>query len=178
MAYNMYDLEQKKMVTSVKVQFRENEFLGERTLIDEYLVTVDIDDDDDKERLTQGETSARPATLSVSTPYTRTPSTSAATAPPAKRSHFKVPLPLLSRRISDDLYRTSPNKRPHIHDFNPPASTDRITLRDRNTIRTPSRFVDKPRQSNNSVDRVLDDLNRATRDKATPPWSKTTNPLR
>ncbi|RHY09728.1 hypothetical protein DYB26_001869 [Aphanomyces astaci] len=102
-AYKLYHLDQKRMVTIVQVQFRENEFLGERAQIDEYLVTADADDDDE-DGLTEGGTSARPATAYVSTPYTRVPSRSAAAAPPAKRSHFKI-LPL-SQRISDDLYRT------------------------------------------------------------------------
>ncbi|RQM28534.1 hypothetical protein B5M09_011755, partial [Aphanomyces astaci] len=62
---------------------------------------------------------------------------------------------------------TRPNKQlMTMDDFNAPASTNRMTLRDRNTIRTPSRFIDEPRQPNNSVDRDLDDLNRATRDIA------------
>ncbi|RHY44695.1 hypothetical protein DYB30_004655 [Aphanomyces astaci] len=54
------------------IQFRENEFLGERAQIDEYLVTADADDDDE-DGLTEGGTSARPATAYVSTPYTRAP---------------------------------------------------------------------------------------------------------
>ncbi|ETV69588.1 hypothetical protein H257_14726 [Aphanomyces astaci] len=160
-AYKLYDLEQKKMVTSVQVQFRENEFLGERTPIDEYLVTVDDDDDDDEEGSLKGRRPlAQP--LHPRRRHTRAPSTNAAAAPPVKRSHFMVPPPPLPRRISDDLYRTRkvnaylrvitrPNKQlMTMDDFNAPASTNRMTLRDRNTIRTPSRFIDEPRQPNNS----------------------------
>ncbi|RQM20751.1 hypothetical protein B5M09_011523 [Aphanomyces astaci] len=104
-AYKLYDLEQKKMVTSVQVQFRENEFLGERTPIDEYLVTVDDDDDDDEEGSLKGRRPlAQP--LHPRRRHTRAPSTSAAATLPDKRSHFMVPPPPLPRGISDDLYRT------------------------------------------------------------------------
>ncbi|RHY23895.1 hypothetical protein DYB32_009036 [Aphanomyces invadans] len=83
-AYKLYDLEHQKMVTSVHVQFRENEFIGERTPIDEYLITTDDDDDDeDEEALIQGETYQPGLTT---TPMT-TPrhQTTTATKP---RSHF------------------------------------------------------------------------------------------
>ncbi|CAK4077123.1 unnamed protein product, partial [Aphanomyces euteiches] len=53
-AWKLYDLESNKMVTGVHVTFCEEEFLGERAKLDDYLVTTDdSDDDEDEETRTQ-----------------------------------------------------------------------------------------------------------------------------
>ncbi|RHY49535.1 hypothetical protein DYB38_011560, partial [Aphanomyces astaci] len=113
-AYKLYDLEHQKMVTSVQVEFRENEFPGVRTPIDEYLVTHDDDDDDDEE-LTQGEPVAtKPTSTPVTTSQPRM-------APP---SHFKPgKLALANERglaASNDGNVTTP-ARTNTHD---PAYSD------------------------------------------------------
>ena len=62
-AWKLYDLESNKMVTGVHVTFSEEEFLGDRTKLDDYLVTTD-DDDDDEVRTVRDERMAKPSTSS------------------------------------------------------------------------------------------------------------------
>ena len=69
------------MVTGVHVTFSEEEFLGDRTKLDDYLVTTDDDvDDDDEVRTGRDERTAKPSTSTVEV-----------RVPPTKPSHFKSP---------------------------------------------------------------------------------------
>ncbi|RHY63521.1 hypothetical protein DYB30_011848, partial [Aphanomyces astaci] len=186
-AYKLYDLEHQKMVTSVQVEFRENEFPGVRTPIDEYLVTHDDDDDDDEE-LTQGEPVAtKPTSTPVTTSQPRM-------APP---SHFKpgkrvtsTPTPrgmsTQAHFYPDSIVDGAVGGRPlsaltppatsrrdtmmTMDEFNSPPSDYRgMALRDRNKIRVPARFDgESARRSNTKqVANVIRDLDAATgRDRA------------
>ncbi|KAF0703216.1 hypothetical protein AaE_015489 [Aphanomyces astaci] len=186
-AYKLYDLEHQKMVTSVQVEFRENEFPGVRTPINEYLVTHDDDDDDDEE-LTQGEPVAtKPTSTPVTTSQPRM-------APP---SHFKpgkrvtsTPIPrgmsTQAHFYPDSIVDGAVGGRPlsaltppatsrrdtmmTMDEFNSPPSDYRgMALRDRNKIRVPARFDgESARRSNTKqVANVIRDLDAATgRDRA------------
>ncbi|KAF0704318.1 hypothetical protein AaE_015000 [Aphanomyces astaci] len=186
-AYKLYDLEHQKMVTSVQVEFRENEFPGVRTPIDEYLVTHDDDDDDDEE-LTQGEpVDTKPTSTPVTTSQPRM-------APP---SHFKpgkrvtsTPTPrgmsTQAHFYPDSIVDGAVGGRPlsaltppatsrrdtmmTMDEFNSPPSDYRgMALRDRNKIRVPARFDgESARRSNTKqVANVIRDLDAATgRDRA------------
>ncbi|KAF0740357.1 hypothetical protein Ae201684_004096 [Aphanomyces euteiches] len=48
-AWKLYDLKSKKMTTGVHVTFCEDEFLGDRSKLDDYLVTTDDSDDEEDE---------------------------------------------------------------------------------------------------------------------------------
>lgn len=50
-AWKLYDLQSNKMVTGVHVTFCEEEFLGDRSKLDDYLVTTDDSDDDEDEEI-------------------------------------------------------------------------------------------------------------------------------
>ncbi|KAH9158389.1 hypothetical protein LEN26_003012, partial [Aphanomyces euteiches] len=63
-AWKLYDLESKKMTTGVHVTFCEDEFLGDRSKLDDYLVTTDDSDDEEDEGIhTQSISQPAPPTV-------------------------------------------------------------------------------------------------------------------
>ncbi|KAH9109521.1 hypothetical protein AeMF1_015438, partial [Aphanomyces euteiches] len=157
-AYKLYDLEEHKTCTAVHVKFLENDFIGRRSKLDEYLVSHDDDDEEDDE-LTGNQTSptrslSRTASerFTLGTEQQRAPAGSLET-----KSHFKVPRDPTSQPRSniysasqrDHSYTRPDNASPTAHttdmrmatdDFNSPPPG--MTLRPRNSIRPPRRNFD------------------------------------
>ncbi|CAK4772023.1 unnamed protein product [Aphanomyces euteiches] len=141
-AWKLYDLESNKMVTGVHVTFCEEEFLGERAKLDDYLVTTDdSDDDEDEETRTQSTSRLAPTN---DKPTDKPPHHQAIrSAPPTTKRLFtrssvvdEQTKPTL--RLLDRFKRSDSGPRTH-DDRNVMPSG--MVLRPRNRLRPPSRDV-------------------------------------
>ncbi|CAK4194947.1 unnamed protein product, partial [Aphanomyces euteiches] len=152
-AWKLYDLESNKMVTGVHVTFSEGEFLGDRTKLDDYLVTTDDDDDDDEEVPSgSNEPRVKPPT-----------SSDEAQVPPQKPCHFRSP------QAIGLLDRFKKNKGGTLTGNDRTVTPSGMTLRPRSSLRPPSRELGNgqgsrtPTNDQLHVSENLDDLLRDMR---------------
>ncbi|KAF0739234.1 hypothetical protein Ae201684P_012854 [Aphanomyces euteiches] len=152
-AWKLYDLESNKMVTRVHITFSEGEFLGDRTKLDDYLVTTDDDDDDDEEVPSgNNEPRVKPPT-----------SSDEAQVPPQKPCHFRSP------QAIGLLDRFKKNKGGTLTGNDRTVTPSGMTLRPRSSLRPPSRELGNgqgsrtPTNDQLHVSENLDDLLRDTR---------------
>ncbi|KAH9079902.1 hypothetical protein Ae201684P_007611 [Aphanomyces euteiches] len=148
-AWKLYDLESNKMTTGVHVTFCEDEFLGDRSKLDDYLVTTDdSDDEEDEGIITQSTSQPAPPIVEPtdSTPRyqeTRDAIGAKGSAPSTPRRLFTGhPVGDQSSRrtlrLLDRLKRSDSGPRTH-DDRNVMPSG--MVLRPRDRLRPPSRDV-------------------------------------
>ncbi|KAH9071839.1 hypothetical protein Ae201684P_020098 [Aphanomyces euteiches] len=148
-AWKLYDLESKKMTTGFHVTFCEDEFLGDRSKLDDYLVTTDDSDDEEDEGIPTQSTS-QPAPPTVEPPDSTPRHQETREAIGAKGSTPSTPRRLFTGHpIGDQSSRPTLRLLDQFKrsDSGPPTHDDRnvmpsgMVLRPRDRLRPPSRVV-------------------------------------
>jgi hypothetical protein len=142
-AYKLYELEAQKTTTGVHVRFSENEVFGQKTPIDEYLVTQDDE---------EGEGEGRPTASTVvelSPPTTPTAAPQHDSEPPTTTRYFRTPEQATSKDDPKSHFRNANSAPPTkitdvpILSRHSPFSRHReptgMALRPRDNLRPPTR---------------------------------------